>query len=77
MVEKKLTEIEVKLGGTKLKLAEEKSLNLAKLMRLLTLKRPLMLARKSGTMKASRMLKTLWSPLSIKPSIMGSGRGSW
>ena len=29
MVEKKLTEIEVKLGGTKLKLAEEKSLNLA------------------------------------------------
>ena len=43
-------------------------------MRSLTLKRPSKLVRKSGTMKASRTLKTLWSPLSIKPDIMGSGR---
>ena len=77
VVEKKLTELEVKLGGTELKLVEAESLNLVQADEIADPKAALEACEESGTMKALQMLKTPWSPFSIKPDFMDSRRGGW
>ena len=74
MVEGKLVEVEDKLGGVELKLAEAASLNLAQADEIADLKRLLKLVKASGMMRASRILRDLWSLLSIRPDPTGSGR---
>ena len=77
VVEKKLIELEVKLGGTELKLVDAESLNLVQVDEIADPKAALEACEESGTMKALQMLKTPWSPFSIKPDFMDSRRGGW
>ena len=74
MVEGKLAEVEDKLGGVELKLAEAANLNLAQADEIADLKRLLKLVKASGMMRVSRILRDLWSLLSIRPGPTGSGR---
>ena len=64
LAEKRLTKVETKLGEIKLKIAQAESLNLAHAKEVAELTAAFM--RTSGTMKDSRMLRTLWSLLSTK-----------
>ena len=58
LAEKRLTELEMKLGGTELKLAEVESLNLAQADELADLKAALEACRINGIMKALLIWKT-------------------
>ena len=76
--EKRLAEMEAKLGGVKLKLVEAESLTLAQAEEITDLKAALDASEEKGyTMKASQMLKILWSLLSSKLGIVGLARGGW
>ena len=87
MVEKKLAEVEEKIGGIELKLAQAESLTWPKLMKSPTLRRLLMLPRKGGKTKASQMLRLcgaycspspdswVWQRMVGSPANNGSNRG--
>ena len=77
LVEKRLAEMDMKLGGMELKLAEAKSLNLAKADEIADLKVALKACKEKWYNGASRTQKISWSPLYIKLGGMGSRRDGW
>ena len=77
LAKQKLTKMDIKLGGTELKLVEVKSLNLAQADELPTKRRPLKLLKRNGITRDLQMPKTPWNQLSIKHKGMGSRKVGW
>ena len=77
LAEQSLIEMDTKLGGMELKLAEAESLNLAQVNEVAEPRQPWNLVRINGIMWALQMLRILWNPSFTNRGAMGSAKGGW